>query len=99
MTIKEIWDGRTLTLAMDGRVDTKTAPELEITLTRLLSGADRVIFDFENLEYISSAGLRVLLFAQRAMKDKGGIAIRKPKPIVQEVFHITGFDEVLTIVE
>lgn len=97
MEIREIWNERTLTLALEGRLDTSTAPELEVALTKSLSRAEKLILDFEKLEYLSSAGLRVLLFAQRAMKDKGGMLIRKPNQLVSEVFHITGFDQALTI--
>ena len=97
MEIQESWDGRTLTLALTGRLDTSTAPELEVALTKNLSRAGKLILDFEKLEYLSSAGLRVLLFAQRAMHDKGCMVIRKPNELVAEVFHITGFDQALTI--
>ena len=97
MEIIENWDGRTLTLGLTGRLDTSTAPELEVALTKNLSRAGKLIFDFEKLEDLSSAGLRVLLFAQRAMNDKGSMIIRKPNELVAEVFHITGFDQTLTI--
>ena len=99
MKIAVIRDGGSLTLAPEGRLDTATSPELEIELTKNLSAAEKLIFDFEKLEYLTSAGLRVLLFAQRAMKDKGEILIRRPNRLVMEVFHVTGFDQVLNIEE
>ena len=97
MKIAENRNGSTLTLAPEGRLDTTTSPELEIALTKSLPMITELIFDFEKLEYITSAGLRVLLFAQRAMKDRGSMVIRRPNRLVMEVFHVTGFDEALTI--
>ena len=75
LNIEKKLDGNTLTVALEGRLDTTTAPQLETELKAALDGADSLILDFEKLEYISSAGLRVLLSAQKMMSKKGGMKI------------------------
>ena len=87
---KSLADG-TLCLELEGRLDTVTAPKLEKELQQSLTGADR-------LEYISSAGLRVLLAAQKVMATRGGMKLTHVGPVVMEVFEITGFADILTIV-
>jgi len=81
-----------------GRLDTTTAPELETELKALFDeGKKELDFDFDQLEYISSAGLRVLLFAQKSITPDGAMVIRNVKPEIMEVFEITGFSDILTI--
>ena len=97
MTINKTLNGKTLNIALEGRLDTMTAPELEKELNQSLSGADSLTLDFSRLEYISSAGLRVLLSAHKAMSTKGGMKVTNVNEIVQEVFEVTGFADILTI--
>ena len=91
---KTIDDGK-LTFAVSGRLDTNTAPQLEAELS--LDGVHEVAFDFAGLEYISSAGLRVLLSAHKIMSAKGGMKVTNVSEIVKEVFDVTGFADILTI--
>ena len=97
MTMNKTQNGNDLTIALEGRLDTTTAPELEQELKRSLTGIDHLTFDFSKLEYISSAGLRVLLSAQKSMYSKGGMKITHVNEIVMEVFEVTGFTDILTI--
>ncbi|MBR3251278.1 MAG: STAS domain-containing protein [Erysipelotrichaceae bacterium] len=83
-------------LALRGRLDTTTAPELEAELKNSLEGIDGLEFDLSDLDYISSAGLRVLLFAQKSMMGKT-MVVKNVKPEIMEVFEITGFNDILTI--
>lgn len=85
------------TLALSGRLDTVTAPELEAELSALLPTADSLVLDMEKLEYISSAGLRVILKTQKALTQKAGLKLTKVSEAVREVFDITGFSDFLTI--
>ena len=97
MTINKQQNGAALTLALEGRLDTTTAPQLEAELKASLNGAESLILDFSKLDYISSAGLRVLLYAHKAMSGKGGMKVTNVNEIVQEVFEVTGFADVLTV--
>lgn len=97
MTISKQMNGTTLTLAPEGRLDTMTSPELEKELNASLDGADTLMLDFSRLDYISSAGLRVLLSAHKTMAGKGGMVIRNVNEIVREVLDVTGFSDILTI--
>ena len=97
MTINKTLNGSTLEIALEGRLDTMTSPELEAELGKSMSGADSLIMDFSKLDYISSAGLRVLLSAHKSMSSKGGMIIRNVNEVVQEVFEVTGFSDILTI--
>ena len=97
MTINKTLNGSTLEIALEGRLDTMTSPELEAELGKSMSGADSLIMDFSTLDYISSAGLRVLLSAHKSMSSKGGMIIRNVNEVVQEVFEVTGFSDILTI--
>lgn len=97
MTISKQQNGKALTLALEGRLDTMTSPELEKELKASLEGIDSLTLDFSKLEYISSAGLRVLLSAHKAMSGKGGMTVRNVNEIVREVFDVTGFSDILTI--
>lgn len=93
MEIKKIADGAKLTLAPVGRVDTLTSPELEQAV--VLDGVDELVFDLAEVDYVSSAGLRVLLSAQKKMAGKV-MKIVNAKPVVKEVFDITGFSDIFT---
>ena len=97
MTIHKSENGSELVLEVEGRLDTMTAPELEAELGKSLEGFDSLVLDFSKLEYISSAGLRVLLSAHKAMSGKGGMKVTHVNEIVQEVFEVTGFADILTI--
>lgn len=97
MNIVKNLDGDKLTVALEGRLDTTTAPEFEAALKEDLPSAQSVVLDFEKLEYISSAGLRVLLTAQKEMGKKGGMVIKNVCPEILEVFEITGFADILTV--
>ena len=85
-------------LALDGRLDTVTAPELESAVKEVLPGLTELTFDFSKLEYISSAGLRVLLSAQKAMNVQGKMTVVNVNETIMEIFDVTGFTEILTIV-
>ena len=97
MTINKTQQGTRLTFALTGRLDTNTAPQLETELKRSIDGVTDLTFDFAGLEYISSAGLRILLSAQKTMNRQGSMTIRNVNETVSEVFDITGFSEILTI--
>lgn len=97
MTINKTAAGETLTLTLSGRLDTNTSPRLEAELKQSVSGVKELIFDFSEVEYISSAGLRVLLAAQKVMNRQGSMKLVGVSPEVLEVFEITGFSDILTI--
>ena len=97
MTITKKMNGTTLEIALEGRLDTMTAPELEAELNQNLDSAESLTLDFSKLDYISSAGLRVLLSAHKVMSAKGGMKVTNVNEIVQEVFEVTGFADILTI--
>lgn len=97
MNITKNVEGKKLTLAVEGRLDTTTAPQLEKALDECISEADELVFDFAALEYISSAGLRVVLKAQKAMNAKGSMKLIHVNEDIMEVFDITGFLDILTI--
>ena len=97
MNVLKNRDGSTLNVALEGRLDTTTAPMLEAELKAALNGVTELIMDFEKLDYISSAGLRVLLSAHKAMSAKGGMKVTNVNEIVQEVFEVTGFADILNI--
>ena len=97
MTIAKKQNGNALEIALEGRLDTMTAPELEAELKGSLDAANSLTLDFAKLDYISSAGLRVLLSAHKAMSGKGGMKVTHVNEIVQEVFDVTGFSDILTI--
>ncbi len=84
-------------LSLTGRLDTITAPELESELKELLPGVKELVLDFEKLEYISSAGLRVLLSAQKIMSKQGEMRITHVNETIMEIFEVTGFSDILTI--
>ena len=86
-----------LLIALEGRLDTVTAPRLETELNASLDGITDLIIDMKDLEYISSAGLRVLLSAQKTMNKQGSLVIRNVSDLIMEIFEVTGFVDVLTI--
>ena len=93
---KTIENGKAL-FALGGRLDTTTAPELEKALRDSLAGVSELTLDFAELEYISSAGLRVLLATKKALKNQGRMKIRNANETVMEIFEVTGFSDILTI--
>ncbi len=97
MKITKVQNGTALEIAVEGRLDTTTAPQLEEELARSMPDAESLVLDFKDLAYISSAGLRVLLGAHKAMMNKGGMKVTNVNDIVQEVFDVTGFADILTI--
>ena len=97
MTIQQTREGNALTIALEGRLDTMTAPELEAALNGALEGVTELTFDFEKLDYISSAGLRVLLSSQKTMNNQGSMKILHANEIIMEIFEVTGFSDILTI--
>ena len=97
MTINKNQNGSALEIALEGRLDTVTAPELEAELNKSMGSAETLVFDFTKLNYISSAGLRVLLSAQKVMSKKDGMKVTHVNEVVQEVFDVTGFSDILTI--
>ncbi|MBP5552785.1 MAG: STAS domain-containing protein [Spirochaetales bacterium] len=97
MTINKDLKGTELVIALEGRLDTITAPELEKELNASLSGVQALAFDFDKLEYISSAGLRVLLAAQKCMNKQGTMVVKNVNDTISEIFEVTGFNDILTI--
>ena len=86
-----------LNISLEGRLDTMTAPDLEAQLTASLGGVENLVFDLAKLEYISSAGLRVLLSAQKTMNKQGSMVVRNATEEVKKIFEVTGFSDILTI--
>jgi anti-sigma B factor antagonist len=97
MTINKNVNGTNLNVALEGRLDTTTAPQLDEELKASLDGIEKLEFDFTNLEYISSAGLRVLLSAQKVMNKQGSMVIKNVNDEINEIFEVTGFIDILTI--
>ena len=97
MNIEQKRNGTALTIAPEGYLDTITAPALGAVLETALEGVKELTFDFEKLEYISSSGLRQLLFAQKTMDRKGSMKVIHVNETVREIFEVTGFSDFLTI--
>ena len=97
MDIRINHEGSKLTLELSGRLDTKTAPQLENVLDTQLDGVTELVLDFAGVEYISSAGLRILLKAQKLMNRQGSMLIRCVNEGVSDVLKITGFSNIFTI--
>lgn len=97
MTITKSIKDHVLHLAVEGRLDTNTAPQLEEEIKNSMSGIREMELDFANLQYISSAGLRVLLSAHKSMSKQGSMTIYHANEAVMEVFDITGFSDILTL--
>ncbi|MBR6549240.1 MAG: STAS domain-containing protein [Clostridia bacterium] len=97
MTIEKTLNGTELTVVVSGKLDTTTAPELEDSLKESFEGITRLVLNFENLSYLSSAGLRVLLTSQKVMNKQGEMVIQNVNETINEIFEVTGFVDVLTI--
>ena len=97
MNILQEKNGTELAIALEGRLDTMTAPELEAALKDALEGVETLVFDLEKLDYISSAGLRVLLSAQKTMNRQGSMKVLHANEMILEIFEVTGFSDILTI--
>ncbi len=98
MTITKTKEGSRLVLALSGCLDTTTAPQLEAELKQSLGGVTALVLDFAELAYLSSAGLRVLLVAQKTMNKQGTMEIHHVNETISEIFEVTGFADILTIV-
>ncbi|MGN0308813.1 MAG: STAS domain-containing protein [Lachnospiraceae bacterium] len=97
MKIENTTTGSEMELALSGRLDTITAPQLEAELKKNIDGITSLLLDFSDLEYISSAGLRVLLAAQKIMNKQGSMVIKNVNDTIMEIFEVTGFADILTI--
>ena len=97
MNIDKLVEDKKMTLKLSGRLDTTTAPDLDAAINEQVDSIDELLMDFTDLEYISSAGLRVLLSAQKKMGKKGGMTLTGVQDTVMEVFEVTGFADILTI--
>ena len=98
LNITKSTENNALTIALEGRLDTTTAPELEAELKAALPGVGSLTIDMSKLEYISSAGLRVLLSAQKTMNKQGEMKITGVNDVIMEIFEVTGFSDILNIV-
>ena len=97
MEIKKETNGNILNVTIGGRVDTTTAPALETELKGSYDSCNELVLDFADVEYISSAGLRVLLSAQKVMSKKSGMKLINVSGDIMEIFEVTGFSDILTI--
>ena len=97
MTIEKNLSGSELNVVVAGRLDTTTAPQLEAEIKESIVGVEKLVLDFTALEYLSSAGLRVLLGAQKVMNKQGEMIIRNVNETINEIFEVTGFIDILTI--
>lgn len=97
LNINKEKNGNELIFILEGRLDTTTAPTLEGELKGEVDGITSLIFNLKDLEYISSAGLRVLLSAQKVMNKQGSMVIRGANDDIMEIFEVTGFSDILTI--
>lgn len=97
MKIEKTIEGNQLTIKLEGRLDTNTAPELDEELKEVLPEVEDLVFDFGGLKYISSAGLRLILTTQKTMNQQGSLVIRNVNDMVMEIFETTGFTDILTI--
>ena len=97
MNIKKTQNGTELIIELSGRLDTVTSPELEAELKQSINGITKLVFDFAELDYISSAGLRILLSAQKVMNKQGEMSIRNANSEIMDVFEVTGFIDILDI--
>ncbi|MCR5451568.1 MAG: STAS domain-containing protein [Lachnospiraceae bacterium] len=97
LDIKKEQNGGKLTLYLKGRLDTNTAPQMEENIKDSLEGVTELILDMEGLEYISSAGLRVILFAKKTMDNNGGMKVINSNPDVKDVFAVTGFLDIIDL--
>lgn len=97
MQINKTSENDKLTIALEGRLDTLTAPQLDAEIQGKLDSVKSLVFDFKKLDYISSAGLRILLMAQKIMNKQGAMVIKNASAEIKEIFEVTGFCDILTI--
>lgn len=97
LNIKKTQDGSKLEFALEGRLDTMTSPDLEAAIKENIDGVTELVFDFSDLAYVSSAGLRVLLSAQKTMNANGSMVVKNVSDEIQEIFDVTGFSDILNI--
>ncbi len=97
MKITENKNGQQLNVSLEGRLDTTSAPELEKALSGSLDGVAELVIDMSALDFLSSAGLRVLLGAQKRMNKQGGMKVTHVNETIMEIFEVTGFADILTI--
>ena len=97
MKINKAKENDCLTIALEGRLDTMTAPQLDAELQGAYEGVKSLVFDFKKLAYISSAGLRILLAAQKIMSKQGSMVIKNSCAEIREIFDVTGFSDILTL--
>jgi anti-sigma B factor antagonist len=97
MDIIKNQEGSRVNIALKGRLDTTTSPQLEAELRPVLSEATELNFDLADLQYVSSAGLRVFLSAQKVMNKQGDMTLRNVSPEIMEIFEVTGFVDILNI--
>ncbi len=97
MNMEKKQEGNALTIKVSGRLDTVTSPQLDEELKASIDGVEKLVMDLSDLEYISSAGLRVLLSAQKTMSKQGEMEVTGVNDVVMEIFEVTGFSEILTI--
>lgn len=97
MEINKTLNGTELTIELSGRLDTRTAPQLESEMKRSLNGVSLLVFDLNNLEYVSSAGLRIFLMSQKVMNKQGRMIVKNVKDVIMDIFEVTGFVDILTI--
>ena len=97
MNITKKQNGTALEIALEGRLDTTTAPDLEKELKESINGVTALTLNLEKLDYVSSAGLRVMLSAHKAMRSQGAMKVTNVNEVVREVFDVTGFSDILTI--
>ena len=99
MEIKSLRTGSELVYALEGRLDTITAPQFEAEINKGLDGVTSLIIDLKKLDYISSAGLRVLLKAQKIMTKQGSMTVKNLSQELKDIFEVTGFSDILNIEE
>lgn len=97
MTIEKNLNGAELNVKVIGRLDTTTSPQLEAEFKGNINGVEKLVLDFAALEYLSSAGLRVILAAQKVMNKQGEMIIKNVNDTINEIFEVTGFIDILTI--
>ncbi|MBQ4361853.1 MAG: STAS domain-containing protein [Lachnospiraceae bacterium] len=97
LDIKKTSEGTQTTVSLTGRLDTVTSPDLEKELKEFIEGTTELVLDFNELDYISSAGLRVLLSAQKIMNKQGSMKLINVSESIMEIFEVTGFSDILTI--
>ena len=97
LKINQTRNEKNVTVELEGRLDTNTAPELEAAFGEILEGVESLVLDFEKLDYVSSAGLRVLLSAQKTMTKQGEMKLVHVNETIGEIFEVTGFCDILTI--